>query len=117
VIETCRTTSGVLALLFAMRYNGVYRNESGMSDASNQVDVTISLPIGLVREAEASGLLTAANVEAMLRVELRSDRVRRLFDAANRLAALPGSPLTASEIEKEIQTARDERHKTGATRP
>jgi hypothetical protein len=116
VIENYHTTSGVLALLIAMRYNAVYRNESGMSDA-NQVDVTVSLPIGLVREAEASGLLTAANVEAMLRVELRSDRVRRLFDAADRLAALPGSPLTASEIEKEIQTARDERHKTGATRP
>jgi hypothetical protein len=88
-----------------------------MSETSNQVDVTISLPTNLVREAEASGLLTVASVEAMLREELRSARVRHLFDAADRLAALPGSPLTADEIEKEIQAARDERHTNGATRP
>jgi hypothetical protein len=88
-----------------------------MSETSNQVDVTFSLPAQLVQEAEASGLLNAASVESMLREELRSERVRRLFDAADRLAVLPGSPLTASEIEQEIQAARGERRKASATGP
>jgi hypothetical protein len=88
-----------------------------MSEILDQVDVTITLPGSLVREAEASGLLTPKCVEAMLREELRSDRVRRLFEAADRLAALPSSPLTAREVEEEIQAARDERRNSGATRP
>ena len=40
-------------------------------------------------------------------MELRTDRVRRLFEAADRLAALPRGPLTASEVKQEIEAARE----------
>jgi hypothetical protein len=88
-----------------------------MNENSNQVDVTVSLPIDLVDEAQASGLLTSGMIEAMLREELRTDRVRRLFDAADRLAALPHEPLTATEVEMELQAARDQRRKARASSP
>lgn len=42
-------------------------------------------------------------------------RVDQLFDAADRLAALP-EPLTDEEIEAEIKAARDEKRSTWANR-
>jgi hypothetical protein len=51
-------------------------------------------------------LLTPQTLEALLRAELQRRRVGNLFTAADRLAALPLSPLTEAEIEAEIDAAR-----------
>jgi hypothetical protein len=72
-----------------------------------QLEVTLTLPDSLAREAEASGLLTPQGLEALLREEVQRRRVTQLFEAADRLAALP--PLTEAEVEAEIQAARAER--------
>jgi hypothetical protein len=45
-------------------------------------------------------------LERLLREELRRQRVDRLFEAADRLAALPLPALTEAEIEAEIQAVR-----------
>lgn len=73
------------------------------------LEVTLVLPDNLVREAEARGLLTPQSIEALLRAELRHRRIESLFEAADRLAALPMSPLTEAEVEREIQAARTTR--------
>jgi post-segregation antitoxin (ccd killing protein) len=74
---------------------------------SVELELKLKLPGSLVQEARASGLLTSQALETLLREEVRRRRVAQLFDAADRLAALP--PLTEAEVEAEIQAARAER--------
>jgi len=71
-----------------------------------QVELKLALPDPLARDAEAAGLLTPEAIERLLREEVRRRRVDRLFDAADRLAALAIPPLTEAEDEAEIQAAR-----------
>jgi len=80
---------------------------------SVELDLKLRLPDSLVREAKASGLLTSQAVEALLREEVQRRRVGQLFEAADRLAALP--PLTEAEIEAEIQAARAEKRSSVAS--
>ena len=79
-----------------------------------QLELTLTLPASLAREAEAQGLLTPSMLEALLRAEVQRRRVAYLFEAADRLAALPLAPLTEAEVEAEIHAARVERHATRA---
>lgn len=72
-----------------------------------ELELKLKLPDSLAREAEASGLLTPQGLEALLREEVQRRRVTQLFEAADRLTALP--PLTEAEVEAEIQAARTER--------
>ncbi|HEX5732825.1 MAG TPA: hypothetical protein VF131_08325 [Blastocatellia bacterium] len=74
-----------------------------------QVEIKLSLSDSLAREAEAGGLLTSESIEHLLREEIRRRRINKLFDAADRLAALALPPLTESELEAEIQAVRDTR--------
>jgi hypothetical protein len=73
------------------------------------IELTLALPEQLAREAEANGLLKPEALERMLRAEIFRRRMGELFDAADRLAALPEPPLTEAEILAEIQAARAER--------
>jgi hypothetical protein len=79
-----------------------------------QLELLLDLPDSLAREAEANGLLTPGVIERLLREELRRQRVEQLFDAADRLAALPLPPLTEAEVEAEILAARQARHSADA---
>jgi hypothetical protein len=72
-----------------------------------QVELTLTLPDSLAREAQANGLLSPQGLEALLREEVQRRRVTQLFAAADRLATLP--PLTEAEVEAEVQAARVER--------
>ncbi len=72
------------------------------------LELRLVLPDALAREAEAQGLLNPAAIESLLRAELRRRHVDRLFDAADRLAALP-DPLSVDELDAEIQAARNEK--------
>lgn len=72
-------------------------------------ELKLTLPDGLAREAEASGLLTPEAIEALLREEIRRRRVNRLFDATDRLADLDIPPLTEAEVEAEIEAVRRSR--------
>jgi len=74
---------------------------------SVELEIKLKLPGSLVREAQASGLLTSQALETLLREEVRRRRVAQLFEASDRLASLP--PLTEAEVEAEIQAARAER--------
>lgn len=82
-------------------------------ESTVQLALTLTLPDSLVREAEAGGLLTPQGLEALLRAEVQRRRVTQMFDAADRLTALP--PLTEAEVEAEIQAARAERRAARAS--
>lgn len=74
------------------------------------LDLRLTLPDGLAREAESIGLLRSEVIEHLLREEIRRRRVGDLFAAADRLAGQGLPPMTAAEVEAEIQAARAERH-------
>jgi hypothetical protein len=71
-----------------------------------QLEIRLSLPDSVAREAEASGLLAPESMESLLREALRKRRVDRLFEAADRLAAAPLPSLTEAEVEAEVHFAR-----------
>ncbi len=76
--------------------------------AMAHVVLIVSLPASLVRQAAAQGLRTADMLEALLRVEVQHRRVVHFFETAHRLAALPRTPLTESEVQAAIHDARAE---------
>ena len=83
-------------------------------ESTVQLELTLTLPVSLAREAEDQGLLTSTMLEALLRAEVQRRRVAQLFEAADRLAALPLAPLSEAEVEAEIHAMRAERRATRA---
>ena len=83
---------------------------------TGSVEIKIKLPDSIVREAKESGLLTSKSIESMLRAELHRRRAARLFETADRLAALDMQPLTNAEVEAEIQAARSTKRLSNAPR-
>jgi hypothetical protein len=79
-----------------------------------ELEIKLDLPEALAREAEASGLLTPESIESLLRAEIDRRRINKLFDAADRLAALDMPRLSQSEVEAEIRAVREQRHKSDA---
>ena len=67
------------------------------------------MPEQLAREGQANGLLTPEALQRMLGQEMLRRRVGELFDAADRLGAVPEPPLTEAEILAEIQVQCAER--------
>jgi hypothetical protein len=78
-------------------------------ESTVQLEIKLSLPDSVAREAEASGLLKPESLESLVREALRKRRIDRLFETADRLAAVSGPPMTEAEIEAEIQAVRAQR--------
>ncbi|MBV6400578.1 MAG: hypothetical protein CNIPEHKO_00871 [Anaerolineales bacterium] len=75
------------------------------------LDLKLDLPENVFKEAKEAGLLQPAEIERLLREELRRRRVDELFVTADKLAALELLPLTEEELEAEIAAARETRSK------
>ncbi|MFZ5910801.1 MAG: hypothetical protein ACOYYU_12370 [Chloroflexota bacterium] len=73
------------------------------------VDIKLSLPEPLLKDAQAAGLLSPAVIERLLQEEVRRRRVDNLFAAMDRLAALDVQPMSDKEITEEIRLARKSR--------
>lgn len=71
--------------------------------------VQITLPDQRAQEAHDAGLLTSANIERMLREQLKTRRVDELFTAIDRMAAVDGpGALSPEEVAEEIRIMRAE---------
>jgi hypothetical protein len=79
-----------------------------------ELAITLNLPDPLAQEARASGLLTPEAIERLIRQELQRQQVDALFASADRLAAVPGEPPAAAELEAEIAAVRQARRATDA---
>jgi len=77
--------------------------------AEPKVEIKLTLPDSVAREAKEGGLLESASLELLLREELRRRRIDRLFEAADRLAHGSESTLTRQEVEEEIRAVRSRR--------
>lgn len=73
-------------------------------------ELTIVLPEPLAQEVEETGLLQDAEIERLLRTELKRRHARELLELADRLAAQGVPPMSEEEIEVEIDAARSERN-------
>lgn len=71
------------------------------------LELTLTLPDELARQAGAAGLLAPEVIVNLIEGEVqRRQRISALFAAADRLATLDMPPLTEAEIEAEIEAAR-----------
>jgi hypothetical protein len=68
--------------------------------------VQITLPDALAQEAANAGLLASDKIAALLRQQLRADRIEGLHSARTKLAAEPLAPMTSEEIQAEIEAYR-----------
>jgi hypothetical protein len=73
------------------------------------VDIKLSLPETLLKDAQSAGLLSPMALERLLQEEIRRRRVDNLFAAMDRLAAVDLPPLSDKEIAEEIRLARKSR--------
>lgn len=74
--------------------------------AMTTLEITLSLPDSLAKEAQQAGLLAPEELERLVREALRAKRVERLFKAREKLAAEPLPPMTTEEIQAEIDAYR-----------
>jgi hypothetical protein len=83
-------------------------------ESTVQLEVTLTLPQSVAQEAAANGILRPASLESLVREAVRKRRIDHLFEVADRLAALPGPPLTEAELEEEIRAVRSRRRASHA---
>jgi hypothetical protein len=74
--------------------------------------VQITIPDALAKEATAEGLLDPGSIEAILRERLAAARVAKMQATRQKLSVTGTPPMTAEEIEAEIQAYRTERGRT-----
>jgi len=73
------------------------RRAKGRPDIMTTLELTLNLPEQLAQEAQAAGLLTAEELERMVREALRNRRTQQLEQARDVLAANPLPPMTTEE--------------------
>ena len=73
--------------------------------------LTIDVPESLAEEARTAGLLKPKVLSDWLREELRRHKACELKEVIDRVASVPGEPMSEGEIEAEIASARMERRK------
>jgi len=73
------------------------------------LEIKVTLPDELAREAQAAGLLTDEAIERMLKTELKRRAGEALLESARRISAVEGPVMTPEEIQQEINAARAER--------
>lgn len=78
------------------------------NDIVTTLELKLNLPDQLAREAQAAGLLTPSEVERLVREALATWRVARLAEAREKLGSAPLAPMTAEEIQTEIDAYRTE---------
>jgi len=73
--------------------------------------VQITISDALAKEAAAAGLLEPGSIEAILRERLAAARIAKMQATRQKLAVAGTPPMTAEEIEAEIQAYRAERRR------
>lgn len=74
------------------------------------VNIQISLPEDLARDAEEMGLLKSDAIAEILRTQVRRLAGEYLLGIADKLAAAGDIPMTPEEVQEEIRAARKVQH-------
>jgi hypothetical protein len=78
------------------------------------LQITLDLPNGLAREAQAAGLLTPTALRRMLRDEVQRRAAQVLLSGAARGSQAGAKPLSMRAIQAEVKAVRRERQSTAA---
>ncbi len=70
------------------------------------LEIKLSLPDELARQAQAAGLLTDEAIERMIKSELKRRAGEALLESARRISAVEGPSMTEEEIQAEIDAVR-----------
>jgi hypothetical protein len=70
------------------------------------IELKMSLPDNLAKEAARAGLLSNVEIEKLLPEEIRRGTTNELFEAMDRMAAVEVVPMTEDEIQAEIDAVR-----------
>ena len=76
--------------------------------------IQITISDALAKDAAAEGLLETGPIEALLRERLAAARVAKMQATRQKLSATGTPPMTAEEIEAEIQAYRAERRRAAS---
>ena len=80
------------------------------------MELKLSLPDNLAKQACQAGLLTPEAMEAMLRDRLKAQHVDELFEAMDRMAAVDTpAAMSPGEVAEEIRVMRAERRAKNAS--
>lgn len=81
------------------------------------IEIKLTLPDNLAREAEARGLLTPQALQQLIDAEVERRRaLDRLFTTLDQLAEVDLPPMSTEELNAEIKAARAERRNRRAGR-
>lgn len=77
------------------------------------VEIKLSLPESVAKEARAAGLLRSEAIEQLIADALRTKAFDEFLSVAERVEAAGNPPMTTEDLEMEIQAYRQERRRGG----
>jgi len=81
------------------------------------LEIKLSLPDQVARQARAAGILTPEGIERLVREAIRKEAARRLLEIGKRLRESEPPQITAAELEEELRAVRAELREARAPRP
>jgi len=79
------------------------------------LELKLSLPDGLAREAQAAGLLTPESMTQLLKDAIRKRAGQTLLAGAARAAQSGSKPMSLKEIQSEVNSVRRHRKTSSST--
>ena len=79
------------------------------------LQVKLTLPDQVAKEAKRAGLLTEKAIERLIEEAVQRDAGKKLLDAMQRLRAANVPPLSEEEIAVEVKAARTAQRSNGET--
>lgn len=77
------------------------------------LEVTLTLPDVMAKEAARMGLLAPEALQSLLRDAIRERRIKRMFAAMDALQEARLPPLTMEEIQQQVERVREGRRAAG----
>lgn len=77
------------------------------------LEVTLTLPDAMAKEAARMGLLAPEALQSLLRDAIRERRIKRMFAAMDALQEARLPPLTMEEIQQQVERVREGRRAAG----
>jgi hypothetical protein len=82
-----------------------------------ELELKLSLPDRIAKQARAAGLLTSEAIERLVREAIRKAAAQRFIEYGKRLREPGGSEIADAELESELKAVRAELREARARRP
>ena len=82
-----------------------------------ELELKLSLPDQLARQAKAAGLLTSESIERLVREAIRKAAAQRLLELGRQVREPGGEEITEADLEAQLKSVRAELREARARRP